>query len=119
MSMQIAAMPMVNSISAAATQELHLPRPMRQTQEKEKPVDFKEFEATLPGNGRAAADLQQISLAFNRKLKFEVNQESREILIKVIDGETDKVIKVLPPAELQRLHSRIRETLGFLFDETA
>jgi len=26
------------------------------------------------------------------------------------------VIKVLPPEELQRLHSRIRETMGFLFD---
>ena len=61
-------------------------------------------------------DLEQISLAFNRRLKFEINQESREILIKVIDNETDKVIKVLPPEELQRLHSKIRETMGFLFD---
>ena len=84
--------------------------------QEEKKIDFKAFEATLPGD-KTVADLQQVSLAFNRKLKFEVNHDSNEILIKVIDSETDKVIKVLPPEELQRLHSRIRETMGFLFDE--
>ena len=64
------------------------------------------------------ADLEKITYAFNKKLKFEVNQESNEITVKVIDPETDKVIKVLPPKELQRLHSRLKETIGFLFDET-
>jgi len=39
------------------------------------------------------------------------------VVVKVIDGETDKVIKVLPPEELQRLHVRIREAIGLLFDE--
>jgi flagellar protein FlaG len=64
-----------------------------------------------------AADLEHISLAFNKKLQFVVDHRSNEITIKVIDRETDKVIKVLPPEELQRLHSKLRETIGFLFDE--
>ena len=63
------------------------------------------------------ADLEKITVAFNKKLKFEVNHQSNDITVKVIDPETDKVIKVLPPKELQRLHSSIKETLGFLFDE--
>jgi flagellar protein FlaG len=63
------------------------------------------------------ADLEKITVAFNKKLKFEVNQQSNAVTVKVIDPETDKVIKVLPPKELQRLHSRIKETIGFLFDE--
>jgi flagellar protein FlaG len=86
------------------------------------------FEATLPGNrfpagrapvdiGPAVADLERVTLAFNRRLKFEVDHESHEVTVKVIDGETDKVIKVLPPEELQRLHDSIKETIGFLFDE--
>ena len=70
-----------------------------------------------PDIKQTASDLERISLAFDRRLKFIIDQESREILIKVIDNETDKVIKVLPPEELQRLHSRIRETIGFLFDK--
>ena len=63
------------------------------------------------------ADLEKITVAFNKKLKFEVNHQSNDVTGKVIDPETDKVIKVLPPKELQRLHSRIKETIGFLFDE--
>jgi flagellar protein FlaG len=65
-----------------------------------------------------AKDLEQISLSFNRRLQFVVDHKSNEISVKVIDRATDKVIKVLPPEELQRLHSRIEETIGFLFDET-
>jgi flagellar protein FlaG len=63
-------------------------------------------------------DLEQIGLSFNRKLQFVVDHESNEISVKVIDRATDKVIKVLPPEELQRLHAKIEETIGFLFDET-
>jgi flagellar protein FlaG len=63
-------------------------------------------------------NLEQIGLSFNRRLQFVVDHRSHEVTIKVIDKATDKVIKVLPPEELQRLHSRIEETIGFLFDET-
>jgi flagellar protein FlaG len=64
-----------------------------------------------------AADLEQVSLAFNKKLQFVVDHRSHEVIVKVIDRETDKVIKELPPEELQRLHSKLKETIGFLFDE--
>jgi len=62
-----------------------------------------------------AASLQR--LVFNRKLQFVVDHNSNEIIVKVIDKETDKVIKELPPEELQRLHNNLKETIGFLFDE--
>ncbi|MDR0623509.1 MAG: flagellar protein FlaG, partial [Treponema sp.] len=86
------------------------------------------FESSLPGNRESAdessldidavaADLGRISLAFNKKLQFVVDHQSHEVTVKVIDAETDKVIKILPPEELQRLHNRIKETIGFLFDE--
>jgi flagellar protein FlaG len=65
-----------------------------------------------------AKNLEQISLSFNRRLQFVVDHKSNEISVKVIDSTTDKVIKVLPPEELQRMHSKIEETIGFLFDET-
>ena len=64
-----------------------------------------------------AQELEHISNTLNRRLKFVVDHESNEVFVKVIDTETDKVIKVLPPEELQRLHRRIRETLGVLFDQ--
>jgi flagellar protein FlaG len=108
-----------------------IPVPVQQELPKEKPPSLpieqkaamEKALASLPGNRQSAptlekttADIQHISLVFNSRLKFVIDQESNEILIKVIDNETDKVIKVLPPEELQRLHSRIKETIGFLFD---
>ena len=65
----------------------------------------------------AAADLERISLVFDKKLQFVVDQSSNQVIVKVIDKETDKVIKELPPEELQRLHNNLKETIGFLFDE--
>jgi flagellar protein FlaG len=64
-----------------------------------------------------ASQLEQVSHTFNKKLKFEVEPQSHEVIVKVIDPLTDKVVKVLPPEELRRLHDRIREMIGFLFDE--
>ena len=88
-----------------------------------------QFANSLPGNSRqtdskpqeirkVAADIESVSLTFNKKLQFVVDQQSKEVIVKVIDKETDKVIKVLPPEELQRLHRKLRETIGVLYNET-
>ncbi len=66
-----------------------------------------------------ARDLEKISLAFNKKLRFSVNRELEEVVVKVIDPETDKVIRELPPEEIQNLHLKMREMIGLLFDESA
>jgi flagellar protein FlaG len=63
------------------------------------------------------ANLERISLAFNKKLQFVIDYGSKEITVNVIDPDTDKVVKVLPPKELRRLNTKIEETIGFLFDE--
>ena len=54
---------------------------------------------------------------FNKRLKFSVNEELDQVVVKVIDGKTDKVIKEIPPEVLQRMHVRIREAIGLLIDE--
>jgi flagellar protein FlaG len=111
---------------AVAQRELSQERVSPRITAEAKAKVIEKFEASLPGNRDSrehkdiralTADLEHISLAFNKKLKFVVDHESQEVIVKVIDSQTDKVIKVLPPEELQRLHDRIKETIGFLFDE--
>ena len=119
----------VASISAgnAIIPQQEIPQEKRLPVSGEQKAVIEQAEASLPSFldttkkqaqnlQQAAKELERISMAFDRRLKFIVDHESHEVLIKVIDNETDKVIKVLPPEELQRLHSRIRETIGFLFD---
>lgn len=66
---------------------------------------------------RMVNDLEVVSHAFNRRLKFSVNRDLNQVIVKVIDRQTDKVIKELPSEELQRLHVRIQEAIGLLIDE--
>ena len=120
MGIQVSSLSMGN-YAVAALQDTHEkppPLPMEQKAEAEQAETPRQDskKPPVPDLKQATLDLEQIGIAFNRRLKFIIDQESREIIIKVIDNETDKVIKVLPPEELQRLHSRIKETIGFLFD---
>jgi flagellar protein FlaG len=85
---------------------------VRQSPQPEKTVKPQVVQST-------AADLHRLGNAINKKLQFVVDPGSNEVRIKVIDRETDKVIKVLPPEELQRLHTSLREAIGLLFDEMA
>lgn len=62
-------------------------------------------------------DILRISRFFNRELKFTINRELEQVVVKVIDSKTDKVIKEIPPEAIQRLHQRMQEALGLLIDE--
>ncbi|TFH05784.1 MAG: flagellar protein FlaG [Spirochaetales bacterium] len=64
-----------------------------------------------------AEEMQLVADALNKRLKFSINRELGQVVVKVIDSQTDKVIKELPPEELQRMHVRIREAIGLLIDE--
>lgn len=83
------------------------------------------FQASLPGKMSAderdalVSRLVQKSFAFNRKLQFVVKPDSPDVIVKVIDGNTDKVLKVLPPEELQRLRAGIDKIAGTLLDKKA
>ena len=66
----------------------------------------------------AVRELQMVTKAFNRRLQFTINRELDQVVVKVIDAETDKVIRELPSEEIQKLHVRIREAIGLLIDET-
>ncbi len=66
---------------------------------------------------RSAEFLEQTFRLFNKRLKFSVNEEIDRVVVKVVDAVTDKVIKEIPPEEMQRLIARIKETIGLLFDE--
>ncbi|MFA7565698.1 MAG: flagellar protein FlaG [Alkalispirochaeta sp.] len=63
-------------------------------------------------------ELRNVTRAFNKRLSFSYNDKLDQMVVKVIDRETDTVIKELPPSELQRVHLRIREAIGLLLDES-
>ncbi|MDR2897521.1 MAG: flagellar protein FlaG [Spirochaetaceae bacterium] len=75
---------------------------------------------TLPGAGdviESVKQLQNISDLMGRKVRFGVNEELGKVIVKIIDSNTDKVIKEIPSTEIQQLQAHIKEVLGLLIDE--
>ena len=62
-------------------------------------------------------EVLNISSVLNRKLSYSVNKELNQVVVKVIDSETDKVIRVIPSETLLKLHARMKEVIGLIFDE--
>ena len=90
----------------AGRPQFEAPPPIVQKQEKKR-----------PDPQQTIREIEEFSSILNRRLKYSVNRETNQVIVKVIDSSTDKVIKELPPEALQRLHAHMRETLGLIFDE--
>jgi len=74
------------------------------------PVD----RATLESQAKA---LEKTFLAFNHRVELSVNEVIDQVVIKVVDKDTDRIIKEIPPEEIQHMIARIKETIGLLVDE--
>ena len=68
---------------------------------------------------RMVQEIQRATTIAGNKLNFTIDKQLDELVVKVIDPDTDKVIKEIPPVALQKLQIRMKETFGLLFDELA
>lgn len=67
------------------------------------------------------ADAQQLEkmseLISGRKLQFNVNDELGSVIVKIVDPNTDQVLKEIPSKDIQNLKINIRKAIGILFDD--
>ena len=67
------------------------------------------------------ADSQQLQkmseMVDGRKLQFNVNKELGSVVVKIIDSNTNQVLKEIPSEDMQKLKARIRKAIGTLFDK--
>ena len=52
----------------------------------------------------------------NVRLVFNVDEDTKEIVVKVVDPKTDEVIRQIPPEELLEIRKKLDEIVGILFD---
>ncbi len=50
-------------------------------------------------------------------LTYEVNQDTHEVIIKVVDQVTKEVIREIPPEEIQRLQAALHDLVGMGVDK--
>lgn len=54
---------------------------------------------------------------YDRKLEFSIHEKTKEIIVKVIDTNTDEVIREIPPEKILDMVARLWEMAGILVDE--
>lgn len=66
-------------------------------------------------------DLQQLREALDRmvantRFTYYVNEKIDQFVVRIVDRDTDNVIKEIPSREIQRMHENIQEAIGLIFD---
>lgn len=54
---------------------------------------------------------------FDIQLRFKIHEETKYIVVKVVDVKNNKVIREIPPEKLLDMFAKMMEFLGLLFDE--
>ena len=60
---------------------------------------------------------QDLSETIQTKLNFTIHEENNAIIVKVIDKETNQLIRQFPSDEMLDLQDKMRDLAGFLFNE--
>ena len=79
--------------------------------------DFQKNAAELKAD---AQQLQKMSdMVMGRKVQFNVNNELDSVVVKIVDANTNQVVKEIPSEDIQKLKINIRRAIGLLFDDLA
>lgn len=93
-------------------------------------IETEKLEIENKNNGKRNKDMKKISRKdleslveeknkeiVDRKLEFKVHEKTGRILVKMIDRETDEVIREIPPEKFLNIVGDIWEYIGILVDE--
>ncbi len=77
------------------------------------------------GDATAAAvedmvdEVNKVLHYINERLQFSVHETTKRIMVKVVDRETDEVLREIPPEKLLDLVGKLQEIVGLLVDQKA
>ncbi|RJQ13376.1 MAG: flagellar protein FlaG [Nitrospiraceae bacterium] len=74
-------------------------------------------EAQGPDVKEAIGRVAETARLFNRELRLEMDNDLHIVVVKIVDGETDKVIRQIPPEELIELSKHAKDLKGLLINK--
>jgi len=88
------------------------PRNLREMGEEEKRKQEEKEEKELT---RAVGEMNERSDLLRRNLQFSVDDDSGRMVIKVVDSQTDEVIRQIPKEEMLEIARSLEKAEGLLF----
>jgi len=106
------------SLSAATAAEVKTAQPLRDTQE-----------ASKAAAGEASLSVEELKVAIEqlnefmkqdqRSLSFSVDESVDEVVVRVVDTETQELIRQIPNEETLKFKQHLEGMLGMLFSDKA
>jgi flagellar protein FlaG len=93
------------------------PKASATAERKEESQQFEDYSGS-----KALADAISSSAGVDMsmaRLSFSKDEETGDIVIKIIDNKTDEVIKQIPAKEFEELRKRLGDVIGLVLDKKA
>lgn len=66
---------------------------------------------------KAVEETNQMIFKDDRRFEFRIHEGTKRIMVKLIDNETDEIVKEIPPEKILDLVASIWDLVGILVDE--
>ena len=76
-----------------------------------------EYEPQRENLEKAVEQTNQMIFKDDRRFEFRIHEGTKRIMVKLIDKETDEVVKEIPPEKILDLVASIWDLVGILVDE--
>ncbi len=83
---------------------------------KDEPEEASNKEMPQQELEKIASEIQIQLKRINTELRFEVDSASREIVVKILDPDSQQVIRQIPSEELLAIRARMDEIIGVLYN---
>jgi flagellar protein FlaG len=108
----------ISTVGDGVTKTEHLvPTRVKARKSDPRPVPTEQADFEPQEIERSVAALEKAMRHFDRRISLNYSREINRVIVRVLDGSSDRVIREIPTSEIQRLIARIRETIGVLIDE--
>jgi len=108
---QVNARPQAENVKQAeAVAQIEAEKQARE-QQSVKPISNEELDSVVTEMNTVAQNLQ-------RDLLFSVDEKSGGTFVKVIDKETEEVVREIPSKEVREIKARLEEVAGLIFKQS-
>lgn len=83
------------------------------------PVKEAEAESDRDKLEAMSAEMTKFMQLANSDIQFQLHEETKKLIVQVVDTKTNTVLKEFPPHEFLDTIAKIREFVGFLLDKKA
>ncbi|MEJ5300857.1 MAG: flagellar protein FlaG [Thermodesulforhabdaceae bacterium] len=80
-------------------------------------VQTKLLKTSIEETKKLAEEIQKYLSEMNVSLSFDVDDKTHDIVVKVINRETGKLVRQIPPEELLKLRQKLEELVGVLLNK--